>query len=138
MARQDHVIICGYGRSGQNLARLLKPKTSCSSRSIRTRSGRVRPRAREQRRVRRRGPQDALSAAGIVKARALVITFADTAVAMKTPSFASGATGSRLVVRTLDDTELDQLLTAGAAEVVPGGSREPHAATHSLLCSACR
>ena len=24
MARQDHVIICGYGRSGQNLARLLE------------------------------------------------------------------------------------------------------------------
>ena len=24
MARQDHVIVCGYGRSGQNLARLLE------------------------------------------------------------------------------------------------------------------
>jgi hypothetical protein len=24
MARQDHIIICGYGRSGQNLARLLE------------------------------------------------------------------------------------------------------------------
>jgi CPA2 family monovalent cation:H+ antiporter-2 len=38
MARQDHIIVCGYGRSGQNLARLLERRTSRTSRSTPTRS----------------------------------------------------------------------------------------------------
>ena len=34
MARQDHVIVCGYGRSGQNLARLLDQATKRKLRQV--------------------------------------------------------------------------------------------------------
>ena len=57
MARQDHVIICGYGRSGQNLARLLEAEdipfiALDSDPRARARGGR----RRLSRRLRRRGP----------------------------------------------------------------------------------
>ena len=58
MARQNHVIICGFGRSGQNLARLLEAEEiafiALDARSgARARSGR----RRHVRRVRQRRPQ---------------------------------------------------------------------------------
>ena len=57
MARQDHVIICGFGRSGQNLARLLERRRFRSSRSTPIRSAsREAAGRRQQRGLRRRGP----------------------------------------------------------------------------------
>ena len=57
MARQDHVIICGYGRSGQNLARLLDaediPFIALDADPQRVREA---ARGRQQRRLRRREP----------------------------------------------------------------------------------
>ena len=85
MARQEHVIICGFGRSGQNLARLLE------ARGHRVRRARCRSAsacARRRPTARRvvygdAGRREALVAAGLAKARAVVITFADTPVALK-------------------------------------------------------
>ncbi len=121
MARQDHVIICGYGRSGQNLARLLEAE-DIPFIALDSDPERVREAAGEGSSVvyGEAGRKDALFAAGLSKARAVVITFADTTVALKILHHVHETRPELpVVVRTLDDTELDRLLTAGAAEVVP-------------------
>ena len=136
MARQDHVIICGYGRSGQNLARLLEAE-DIPFIALDSDPERVREATGEGNSVvyGDAGRKDALSAAGLSKARAVVITFADTPVALKILHHVHQSRPELpVVVRTLDDNELDRLLTAGAAEVVPEvleGSLM--LATHSLL-----
>jgi monovalent cation:H+ antiporter-2, CPA2 family len=136
MARQDHVIVCGYGRSGQNLARLLAAE-DIAYLALDADPERVREAAGEGGSVvyGDAGRKEALHAAGLAKARAVVITFADTPAAMKILHHVHEARPELpVVVRTLDDSELDKLLTAGAAEVVPEvleGSLM--LATHSLL-----
>ena len=66
------------------------------------------------------GRREALMAAGLSKARAVVVTFADTPTALRILHHVHEARPELpVIVRTLDDTELDQLLKAGAAEVVP-------------------
>src|SRR5262249_61596115 len=81
------------------------------------------------------GRKEALGAAGLAKARAVVVTFADVAVSLKILHHVREARPELpVVVRTLDDAQLDRLLDAGAAEVVPEvleGSLM--LATHSLL-----
>src|SRR5262249_38732621 len=84
MARQDHVIICGYGRSGQTLARLLD-KEELPFVALAFDPQRVREAAADGSSVfyGDAGRRETLIAAGVVKARALAITFADTAIALK-------------------------------------------------------
>jgi len=81
------------------------------------------------------GRRETLVAAGLAKARAVVITFASTAVALRILHYVHQTRPELpVVVRTLDDSELGRLLDAGAAEVVPEvleGSLM--LATHSLL-----
>jgi CPA2 family monovalent cation:H+ antiporter-2 len=81
------------------------------------------------------GRKETLFAAGLSKARAVVITFADTAAALRILHHVHEARPELpVIVRTVDDGELEKLLTAGAAEVVPEvleGSLM--LATHSLL-----
>jgi CPA2 family monovalent cation:H+ antiporter-2 len=136
MARQDHVIVCGYGRSGQNLVRLLETE-EIPFIALDADPQRVREAAGDESSVvyGDAGRKEALVAAGLAKARAVVITFVDTAVALKILHYVHEARPELpVVVRTLDDTELERLLGAGAAEVVPEvleGSLM--LATHSLL-----
>ncbi|NDP42810.1 MAG: potassium transporter [Aromatoleum sp.] len=136
MARQDHVVICGYGRSGQNLARLLGAE-EIPYLALDADPERVREAAGDGGNVvyGDAGRKEALYAAGLAKARAVVITFADIPVAMKILHHVHAARPELpVIVRTLDDSELDTLLNAGAAEVVPEvleGSLM--LATHSLL-----
>jgi len=136
MARQEHVIICGFGRSGQNLARLLeKEEISCIA--LDTDPERVREAAADGSSVvyGDAGRREALIAAGLPKARALVVTFADTATALKILHHVQQLRPELpVIVRTVDDSELDRLIKAGATEVVPEvleGSLM--LASHSLL-----
>jgi CPA2 family monovalent cation:H+ antiporter-2 len=136
MARQNHVIICGFGRSGQNLARLLEAE-DIPFVALDADPERVREAAGDGSSVAYgdAGRREALVAAGLAKARAVVITFANTAVALRILHYVHDTRPELpVVVRTLDDSELDRLLGAGAAEVVPEvleGSLM--LATHSLL-----
>jgi len=136
MARQNHVIVCGFGRSGQNLARLLETE-EIPFIALDADPQRVREAAGDGSSVvyGDAGRKEALFAAGLAKARAVVITFADTAVALRILHYVHDERPELpVVVRTLDDSELDRLLDAGAAEVVPEvleGSLM--LATHSLL-----
>jgi CPA2 family monovalent cation:H+ antiporter-2 len=136
MARQNHVIVCGFGRSGQNLARLLEAE-GIPFIALDADPQRVREAAGDGSSVvyGDAGRKEVLFAAGLAKARAVVITFVDTAAALKILHHVHAARPElQVVVRTLDDSELDRLLNAGAAEVVPEvleGSLM--LATHSLL-----
>ncbi|MEO8345315.1 MAG: monovalent cation:proton antiporter-2 (CPA2) family protein [Betaproteobacteria bacterium] len=136
MSRQDHIIICGYGRSGQNLARLLEaediPYLALDSDPERVREAAADGGIVVYGDASRR---EALSATGLAKAKALVITFADIPVALKILHLVQELRPELpVIVRTLDDSELPKLLDAGATEVVPEvleGSLM--LASHSLL-----
>ncbi len=84
MARQNHVIVCGYGRSGQNLARLLEAE-DIGFIALDSDPERVREAAADGSSVvyGDAGRKEALAAAGLAKARAVVVTFADTAISLK-------------------------------------------------------
>ena len=73
MARQDHVIICGFGRSGQNLARLLEAEDIAFI-ALDHDPERVREAAGDGASVvyGDAGRKEALFAAGLAKARAVV------------------------------------------------------------------
>jgi CPA2 family monovalent cation:H+ antiporter-2 len=116
-----HVIICGYGRSGQNLARLL------SSEGIRHIALDLDPD-----RVRQAAAGgdsvvfgdasrlQVLIATGLARASAVVITYIDTPGALKVlANIRSHAPHVPVIVRTQDDRNLESLQAAGATEVVP-------------------
>ena len=136
MARQDHVIVCGFGRSGQNLGRLLEQQ-EIRYIALDSDPQRVREAAAEGGSVvyGDAGRREALMAAGLAKARAVAVTYADVASALKVIHHAHAARPDLpVIVRTRDDADLDRLLKAGAAEVVPEvleGSLM--LASHSLL-----
>ena len=133
---QDHVIVCGYGRSGQNLTRLLESEDIAYV-ALDNDPQRVRESAGDGNRVvyGDAGRREMLAAAGIAKARAVVITFADVPLALKILHHVQHEWPEvPVIVRTVDDSELDKLLAAGATEVVPEvleGSLM--LASHSLL-----
>jgi len=134
MARQDHVIICGYGRSGQNLARLLGAEEIAFI-ALDSDPERVSEAADGNVVYGDAGRREALTAAGLAKARAVAVTFADVPQALKIIHHVRQERPEvPVIVRTFDDNELERLLKAGAAEVVPEvleGSLM--LATHSLL-----
>jgi CPA2 family monovalent cation:H+ antiporter-2 len=64
--------------------------------------------------------RETLIAAGIMRADVLIITFADTHVAMKILHHAHELNPELpIVVRTAEEGDVDKLVAAGAAEVVP-------------------
>jgi len=121
MAAQKHVIIAGFGRSGQSLATLLTEEKLPwyaldldPERVQEARSAGVNVSYGDCTR------REALIAAGINRASALVITFADTRLALKVLHLVHElAPKLPVIVRAHDDTELDVLRKAGATEVVP-------------------
>ena len=136
MVRQEHVIICGYGRSGQNLARLLEREgiafVALDNDPQRVREAAVGGSSVVYGDASRR---ESLVAAGIAKAKAMAVTFADTPSAVRILHHAHQLRPDLpVIVRTVDDTDLDTLIKAGATEVVPEvleGSLM--LASHSLL-----
>ena len=136
MARQDHVIVCGYGRSGQNLARLLESEDIAYI-ALDADPQRVREAAADGGSVvyGDASRREALISAGLAKARAVAITFADTPTALKILHHVQQERHDvPVIVRTVDDTRLDELYAAGATGVVPEvleGSLM--LASHSLL-----
>ncbi len=121
MARQNHIIVCGYGRSGQNLARLLEAE-DIPYVAVDADPQRVREASADGTNVAYgdASRKEALVSAGLHKARALAITFADTPTALKILHHVQHERpGLPVIVRTVDDTEIDRLVAAGATEVVP-------------------
>jgi len=116
-----HVIICGYGRCGQNLARVLEGE-GIAYIALDLDPDRVRQAA---------AAGDAvvfgdavrlqsLMAAGLARASAVVVTYRDSSAALKVlANTRSHAPQVPVIVRTQDDHNLDKLRRAGATEVVP-------------------
>jgi CPA2 family monovalent cation:H+ antiporter-2 len=135
MARQNHVIVCGFGRSGQNLARLLE-REDIAYLALDSDPQRVRDAADGTSVVYGDASRrETLVSAGLARARAVVVTFDDTPTALKIlHQVQQQRPELPVIVRTRDDSELDRLIAAGATEVVPEvleGSLM--LASHSLL-----
>ena len=121
MATRGHVIVCGYGRSGQNLVRLLDQE-SIAYVALDLDPDRVNDAqtAGESVVYGDATRRESLTAAGIQRAAALVVTYAETGTAEKTLHFAHElAPDLPVIVRTHDDADLDRLLRAGATAVIP-------------------
>ncbi len=118
---QKHVIICGYGRCGQNLARMLDQER-IPYMALDLDPDRVRQAAAAGDSVvfGDAARLQALMAAGLARASAVVVTYLDVPGALKVLANTRGhAPQVPVIVRTQDDHDLDRLRAAGAAEVVP-------------------
>jgi CPA2 family monovalent cation:H+ antiporter-2 len=118
---EAHVIIAGYGRSGQNLARLLTQE-AIPYMALDLDPDRVRQAAAAGQSVvfgdAARLPS--LMAAGLGRASAVVVSYHDTPSALKILQLVRAhAPKVPVIVRTIDDTDLERLRDAGATEVVP-------------------
>ena len=116
-----HVIICGYGRCGQNLARMLEQEC-IPYMALDLDPDRVRQAAAAGDSVvfGDAARLQALIAAGLARASAVVVTYLDVAGAMKVLAHTNAhAPQVPVIVRTQDDKDLEKLQAAGAAEVVP-------------------
>ena len=116
-----HVIICGYGRCGQNLARMLEQE-GIPYMALDLDPDRVRQAAAAGHSVVYGDATrlQALVAAGLVRASAVAVTYLDVPSALKVlANTRSHAPQVPVVVRTQDDLHLDRLQAAGATEIVP-------------------
>ncbi|MFO0227571.1 MAG: cation:proton antiporter, partial [Gammaproteobacteria bacterium] len=121
LAAREHVILCGFGRVGQNLARVLESQGhECFAVDLdpaRVRSGRA---AGLPVIFGDASDPELLRRAGLAQASAVVVTFADPAVALGiVRSVRAERADVPLLVRTADDARLEELMAAGATEVVP-------------------
>jgi len=120
MAKRGHVIICGYGRSGQSLARFLEHE-AIPLIALDTDPFRVKQAAAGGDSVMFGDgtKREVLTAAGLSRAAAVVVSFADTHAAMKILSHVRSLRPEvPVIVRTFDDTDVEKLKGAGAAEIV--------------------
>ncbi|MCA0177018.1 MAG: cation:proton antiporter [Proteobacteria bacterium] len=116
-----HIIICGFGRSGQNLAQLLEQE-DMPYMALDLDPDRVRQAAAAGQSVvfGDAARVASLKVAGLARASAVVITYIDTPSALKILHIVQEhAPHVPVVVRTLDDADLERLRAAGATEVVP-------------------
>ncbi|WP_076593085.1 monovalent cation:proton antiporter family protein [Herminiimonas arsenitoxidans] len=121
MATQQHVIIAGFGRSGQSLAKLLEAE-GITYQALDLDPDRVSEAQAAGANVSYgdAGRRESLVAAGINRAAALVVTYASTPSALKVLHHMHDlAPNLPVIVRSYDDTDLDKLRAAGATEVVP-------------------
>ena len=118
---ESHVIIAGYGRSGQNLARLLEGE-KIPYIALDLDPDRVRQAAAAGQNVvfGDAARLQSLMAAGLARAKAVVVSYHDTPSALKILYLVQAhAPQVPVIVRTLDDSDLERLQAAGATGVVP-------------------
>src|ERR1700681_2072093 len=121
VAERDHVVICGFGRVGQNIARVLEQTgfeyIALDLDAYRIRAGRQ---AGDPVIYGDAGEAKVLENVGVARASCVVITFANPEVALRILRAVRELRGDvPILVRTQDDTKLEQLQSAGATEVVP-------------------
>jgi CPA2 family monovalent cation:H+ antiporter-2 len=116
-----HVILCGFGRSGQNMAWMMMKEglsyVGLDLDPVRVRDARD---AGEPVVYGDSARRDVLLAAGLMEARALVVSFVDVPMARRILSVTRDLRPDMpVIVRTMDDYDMDELRRAGATEVVP-------------------
>jgi CPA2 family monovalent cation:H+ antiporter-2 len=120
MATRGHVIVCGYGRSGQALAQFLErekiPVIALDADHERVREAAA---AGDSVVFGDAARREVLVAAAVSRALAVVVTFADTPKALTILAHVRELRPELpVIVRTLDDSDVGRLKEAGAAEIV--------------------
>jgi CPA2 family monovalent cation:H+ antiporter-2 len=121
IAVEKHVVICGFGRSGQHLAKMLEQE-GITYVALDLDPDLVRQAAAAGDSVvyGDAGRRETLVAAGVSRASAVAITYADTLSALKIlHDVRELKPDIPVIVRTQDDHDLAKLTAAGATEVVP-------------------
>lgn len=121
MTTKKHVLIAGFGRSGQSLARLLAEE-GIDYYALDLDPDRIAEAQNAGANVSYgdASRREALLAAGIKRAAALVITYINTPSALKILHLVNELHPSLpVIVRSHDDSDLNKLRSAGATEVVP-------------------
>ena len=120
MGSNGHVIICGYGRSGHALASFLEQeKLSFIALDLDSRRVREALAAKKSVVYGDAAKREVLMAAGLMRASALVISYKDKHSALAILRHVKELRPDLpVVVRTNDDTDVEALKQAGAAEVV--------------------
>lgn len=116
-----HIIICGYGRVGQNIARFLEQEgfefVALDLDPLRVREAQE---AGDRVHYGDSTRHEILEAAGLSRARAVVVTYHAVPVTLKVLAHIRRLRPDLpVLVRTRDDSDLERLLNAGATEVVP-------------------
>ena len=131
-----HVLICGYGRNGQSLAKLLKAE-GVEYMALDLDPDRIREAAAAGDSVvyADAARRESLIAAGLMRSQAVVITYGDTPSALKILHHVHDVRpGLPVIVRVTDEADMDRLQQAGAAEVVPEALESSlMLASHALL-----
>jgi CPA2 family monovalent cation:H+ antiporter-2 len=121
MGAEKHAILCGFGRSGQYLARFLAQE-DINYVALDLDPDRVREAAAGGENVvfGDVGRKEALMAAGLMRASVVIVTFSDTQLAERVLHHVQELRPDLpVIVRTADERDMERLSRAGAAEVVP-------------------
>jgi K+:H+ antiporter len=121
VASRDHVLICGFGRVGQNIARVLE-QLGFEYIAVDLDPGRVRAarQAGDPVVYGDAGSPEVLELVGLDRSSVVVISFADTALALHSlDTIRKERPNVPVLVRTQDDSHLAELQKAGASSVVP-------------------
>ncbi|MGF6319037.1 cation:proton antiporter [Pseudomonas frederiksbergensis] len=118
---RNHVVICGYGRVGQSIGRVLRnvdqPYIALDTDPVRVQEAAVNESCVHYGDSRR---GELLVAIGLERARLLVVAVDQTDIALLILKEARRFNPSvSILVRTRDDSQLAELKAAGASEVVP-------------------
>ncbi len=121
IAADRHVVICGFGRSGQHLGKMLEQEgISYVALDLDPDLVRQAAAAGESVVYGDAARRETLVAAGLRRASALAITYANTPSSLKILHHVRElAPQVAVIVRTQDDHDLEKLTAAGATEVVP-------------------
>lgn len=118
---KNHIIICGYGRVGQHIARIIETE-GFEFIALDMDPKRVQDAQLAGERVNYGDSQNLnmLASAGIARAKALILSFNDiNASKMIIPQVRKIFPNLPILVRTQDDVALKELLDLGATEIVP-------------------
>jgi CPA2 family monovalent cation:H+ antiporter-2 len=121
LARREHVVLCGFGRVGQNIARVLESQgfeyLALDLDPARIRLARQ---AGDPVMFGDSSDEEMLQNAGLEHASAVIVTFANPAVSVGIVRAVRRLRGDvPVLVRTQDDAGLAELNEAGVTEVVP-------------------
>lgn len=121
IAEREHVILCGFGRVGQNVARVLETHNfeyiALDLDPARIRAARQ---AGDPVIFGDSADEEILARAGLERASAVIISFADPSTSLAIlRSIRDTRRDVPVLVRTADDSRLNELREAGATDVIP-------------------
>ena len=120
-ALEDHVIICGYGRTGQNIGEFLaREGIAFLALDLDPRQVKVGAPAGSRVAFGSADRKEVMQAAGLARARAVVVAYPDVHSAERVLRMVRATRPDiPVVVRAPDESQVRQLKAAGATEVIP-------------------